>query len=287
MQFIWFALIFLIGFATPALSQTEATVSADGNAAYYFLLGRRLESQGKIDDAIAAHKKAMQLEPDSAELRAELAGLYARQDRAADSLQMAEAALKLDPANREANRITGSVYAAFADAKQPLRPGDNPAQYASKAIAALETARRPNTFDVGLELTLGRLYVQTGAAEKAIPLLQRVVADQPGYPDAAFLLANAQEGAGRTRDAIATLENLVEGNPTFSRGYLRLAELYERERQWAAAAAAYERAQQLNPRATALTVRRAGALINAGKASQARDILDRALSVAKPGAEDS
>jgi tetratricopeptide (TPR) repeat protein len=287
MQFIWLPMIFVGVLASPAWSQTEAPGPSDGSAAYYFLLGRRFESQGKIEDAIAAHKKAMDLEPSSAELRAELAGLYARQDRAADSVGMAEAALKLDPANREANRIIGSVYAAFADSKQPLRPGDNPAQYASRAIAALEKARRASTFDVGLELTLGRLYVQTGSFEKAIPLLQRVVADQPGYPDAAFLLANALEGVGRAEDAIATLENVLDGNPTFYRGYLKIAELYERERDWAAAAAAYERAQQLNPRATALTVRRAGALINAGKAPQARDILERALSVAKPGAEDS
>lgn len=287
MQSIWLVMFLVAGSAGPVLAQTDPAAGTDGNtAAYYFLLGRRLEAQGKIDEAVAAHKKAMALEPESAELRAELAGLYARQDRAADSLQMAEAALELDPENREANRIIGSVYAAFSDSKQAVRPGEDPAQYATRAIAALEKARRPNTFDVGLELTLGRLYVQTGAHDKAIPLLQRVVADQPGYPDAAFLLANAQQSAGRAQDAISTLENVLEGHPTFYRGYLRLAELYERERDWAAAAAAYERAQQLNPRATALTVRRAGALINAGKAPQAREILDRALSVAKPGAED-
>jgi tetratricopeptide (TPR) repeat protein len=286
MQSIWLMTLLVAGLSAPVFAQTESAASADGNAAYYFLLGRRLEGQGKIDAAIAAHKKAMELEPESAELRAELAGLYARQDRAIDSVQMAEAALKLDSDNREANRIIGSVYAAFADSKQPIRPGDNPAQYATRAIAALERARRPNTFDVGLELTLGRLYVQSESYEKAIPLLQRVVADQPGYPDAAFLLASAQQGAGRSQDAIVTLENVLEGNPTFYRGYLRIAELYERERHWAAAAAAYERAQQLNPRATGLTVRRAGALINAGNAPEAREILDRALSSAKPGAED-
>jgi tetratricopeptide (TPR) repeat protein len=200
---------------------------------------------------------------------------------------MAEAALKFDVGNREANRILGSIYAAFADQRQPLRPGDNPAQYGNRAIAALEKARRPDTFDVGLELTLGRLYVQNRAFDKAIPLLQRVVADQPGYPDAGFLLSAAQEGAGRQADAITTLENTLDANPTFYRGYLRIAELYERERRWADAAAVYARAQQLNPRATALTARRAGALINAGKADEAREVLERTLAQAKPEAQDA
>jgi tetratricopeptide (TPR) repeat protein len=289
MRSILLALLFVGGLAGPAGSQPASPPSstADGNAAYYFLLGRRLESQGKLEEAVAAHKRAIELEPDSAELRAELAGVYARQDRATDALEMAEAALKIDADNREANRILGSIYAAFADQRQALQPGDNPADYAKRAIAALERARRPGSFDVGLELTLGRLYVQGKAFDKAIPLLQRVVADQPGYPDAGFLLATAQEGAGRPADAISTLENTLDANPTFYRGYLRIAELYERERQWDSAARAYERAQQLNPRASALTARRAGALINAGKASEARAILERTLALAKPEAQDA
>ena len=288
MRSILLALLLVGGLAGPAGSQPPAPPpsTADGNAAYYFLLGRRLEAQGKVDEAIAAHKRAIELEPNSAELRAELAGLFARQDRATDALDMADAALKLDAGNREANRILGSIYAAFADQRQPIRPGDNPAEYSQRAVAALERARRADTFDVGLELTLGRLYVQTRAFDKAIPLLQRVVADQPGYPDAGFLLAAAQEGAGRQADAIATLENTLDANPTFYRGYLRIAELYERERRWADAAAVYERAQQINPRATALTARRAGALINAGKAKEAREILERTLAQAKPEAQD-
>jgi tetratricopeptide (TPR) repeat protein len=287
MRSILHALLIVVTLAGHALAQQPAPAApAEGNAAYYVLLGRRLEAQGKIPEAVSAHKRAIELEPGSAELRAELAGLYARQDRAVESLEMAEAALQRDPDNQEANRILGSVYAAFAEQRQPLKPGDNPAVYTSRAVTALEKARRPNTFDVGLELTLGRLYVQTGAFDKAVPLLQRVAADQPGYPDAGFLLAAAQEGAGQVPDAIRTLENTLVENPTFYRGHLRLAELYDREKRWAAAAAEYERAQQLNPRAAVLTGRRAAALINAGNPAQAREILERAQSVAKPDAQD-
>lgn len=260
----------------PSSAQTTQPASEE-TAAYYFLLGRHLESLGRIDEAVAAHKRALELEPDSAELRAELAGLYARQDKALEALQMAEAALQKNPDNIEANRILGSIYAAFAGQRQSLRPGDNPAEYASRAISALEKARQPNTFDIGLELTLGRLYVQTGAFEKAIPLLQRVVSDQPGYSDGFVLLAAAQEGAGRPEDAIKTLEEALQYNPKFYRGQLRIAELYERQRQWASAADALERAQALNPRAP-LGTRRAAALINGGKPAEARQLLEQSLA---------
>jgi tetratricopeptide (TPR) repeat protein len=271
--------------AVPARASAQAVPAAgEETAAYFFLLGRHLESLGRIDEAVAAHKRALELEPESAELRAELAGIYARQDKATESLAMAEAALQKDPANREANRILGSIYAAFAGQRQALRPGDNPADYASRAIAALEKARQPNTFDIGLELTLGRLYVQTEAYDKAVPLLQRVVADQPGYAEGSILLAAAQEGAGKPEEAIATLENALEQNPKFYRAQVRVAELYERQRDWTAAAEAFGRAQALNPRAP-LGTRRAAALINGGQPAEARELLERSLASSKPDAQ--
>jgi tetratricopeptide (TPR) repeat protein len=277
-------LILLTGPFLPAHASQQPP-PRDDDAAYYFMLGRYLEGLGKIDEAIAAHKQAIEAEPTSAELRAELAGLYARQDKAVESLEMAESALERDPDNREANRILGSIYAALVGQRRPLRPGDDPAQYGARAVAALEKAREPNAFDVGLELTLGRLYVQTGAFDKAIPVLQRVVADQPQFAEGAFLLSAAQEGAGRIDEATRTIEALIRQNPGFYRGHVRVAELYERQQRWPEAADAYGRAQKLNARASGLTTRRAAALINAGRSEEARDLLQPAVT-AKADAPD-
>ncbi|HXW05897.1 MAG TPA: tetratricopeptide repeat protein [Vicinamibacterales bacterium] len=260
--------------------------SSAAEAAYYFLIGRHLEGQGRIDEAIAAHKKAIELESGSAELRAELAGLYARQDRALESLEMAESALERDASNSEANRVLGSIYAAYANERQAIRPGDNPTQYAARAIAALERAREGGGGDSGVDLTLGRLYVQTGTFEKAVPILQRLVSAQPGYAEGAFLLALAQEGAGWIPDAISTLERLLAETPSFYRGQARLAELYERERRWVDAADAYARAQALNPRSAGLTTRRAAALINGRRPAEARDLLTKTLESSGQKAAD-
>ena len=121
-------MLLLATLVCPAMSgaQTPAA-SAEDDAAYYFLLGRRYESAGDADKAITAYKQALKLAPDSAELRAELAGVYAREDRAVEAVESAEEALKKDPRNREANRILGSIFAALAEQRQSLRPGDDPA----------------------------------------------------------------------------------------------------------------------------------------------------------------
>ena len=120
--------LLLLMCAAPAAAQPAAAPAADG-ASYYFLLGRRYESTGDIEKAVAAFKQALTLAPESAELRAELAGLYARDDRAVEAVDAAEEALKKDPDNREANRILGSIYAALAEQRLKLRPGDDPALY--------------------------------------------------------------------------------------------------------------------------------------------------------------
>src|SRR5258708_39595764 len=193
------------------------------DATYYFLLARYLEGGGKIDEAVAALRKAIALDPRSAEPRAELAGLYARQDKAADALTAAEDALTVDPKNQEANRILGSVLAALAEQHQPARPGDEVAGYAKRAIAALEIARGDGSGDLSIGPALGRLYLQADRPSDAIPLLRRIVLEQPQYADGAVLLADAQEAAGAPDAAVETLTNLLDDQPQFFPGRVQLA----------------------------------------------------------------
>lgn len=260
-------------------------VQPDDDAGYYFLLGRHLEGDDKIDEAIVALKRAVELSGGAAEVQAELAALYARQDRAQEALDAAEAALARDGSNREANRVLGSVLAAVSDRRTPLRPGDDPSTYAARAIVALEEARREGILDVNLELMLGRLYMRAGNTANAIPSLTRVVADQPGYPDAAMMLATALETAGRAGEAIDVLQTSMAANPTFFRGWLRLAQLADEQRRPKDAAAAYAQAQIANPKAD-MTSPRAAALINAGEPAAARTLIEAALT-RSPGSADA
>lgn len=276
-------LAFCLLAAPPVTAQTTSAGEPPAPAGFYFLLGRQLEMEGKIDEAIAAHKRAIGMEPASAELKAELAALYARQERARDAVEMAQNALAQDPKNVEANRILGSVYAALIEQRTPLRPGDDISKYPSIAIAALERAAQDGIGDLGLNMLLGRLYVQTRAYEKAVPPLRRVIDEQPGYSEAAWLLATALEHSNQSDAAIQVLRVALQYNPRFFQGQVRVAELNEKLGRWDEAANSYARAQKLNARmATDLTPRRAAALINAGKAGEARDLLKELATTAEP-----
>jgi tetratricopeptide (TPR) repeat protein len=272
----------LLPFALCLSLATQAPAPAaqvPEDATYYFLLARYLEGGGKIDEAIAALKKAIALDPRSAEPRAELAGLYARQDKAPEAVTAAEDALKVNPKNREANRILGSVLAALSAQRQAARPGDDVSAYAKRAIAALEIARGDGGGDLSIDLGLARLYLDADRPTDAIPLLRRIVLEQPQYADGSVLLADAQEAAGAPDAAVETLTNLLDDQPQFFRGRVQLAELYEHQRRWPQAADAWGRAQTLNPRNTEVAARRASALINASRPAEARDVLSAALKI--------
>ena len=126
--------------------------------------------------------------------------------------------------------------------------------------------------------------LNSGAYDKAIPLLNDLVNQEPGWQDGPLMLAEAYAGAGRTKDAIAWLEERTGDDP---RLLPALADFYERERRWADAVSAYARALQRTPRNNELKARYASALLNMGgreNAAKARDALTEVVA-ARPTAD--
>lgn len=263
--------------AAPATgaSQGSAPVPAEARArAYYdFLLARHLESGGDVDLAIAALGRAAAADPSSAEIRAELAGLYARQNRAEDAVKAAEDALARDPDNAEAHWVIGTVHAALLQGGHETGGRDEGANVA-RAIEHLEKARPARAYDLGLVLTLGRLYLSKPDYPKAADTLSSLVQREPGITEAGFLLAQALEGAGRRAEAIASLERTVGAEPRFFRAWMLMADLLEKDRRYKEAAAAYEQAALQSPRASELRMRQASALLASGAPRAARDVLE-------------
>jgi tetratricopeptide (TPR) repeat protein len=270
------------GKAQPPAAQGRAPqASADpGLPTYYFLLGRYLEGEGKVDEAAAALRQAIDLDPKSAEPRAELAALFARADRPVEALTAAEAAVKVDPQNREANRILGSVLASYAGQRQAVKAGDDVSAYGARAMAALEIARGDGSGDLSVDLALAKLYLERDRPDDAVPLLRRIVDEQPQYAEGSMLLAEAQEASGAPEAAVETLSVLIDDQPQFFRGRVQLAELYDRQRQWTEASEAWAAVQKLNPRNAEVMARRASSLLNGGKAAEAGDVLREALKIA-------
>jgi tetratricopeptide (TPR) repeat protein len=231
----------LIGGAAggPSLGLMAADPNATSSTALYeFLVGRHLESEGDVDGAIAAYERAARLDPTSAEILAGLAALYFEQNRPTEALQAGERALKIGPANTEANRILGMVYTALAQAAGP-RSAEYQG-YLSRAIAHLE--RGQSIAHPSVTALLGQTYVRTRAYDKAIAVLEPYVEGEPDHAEAVSLLGQAYRGAGKLDQAIAFLQNAAANSP---RHYLSLAETFEIAHRWEEAAERFVKAEQM------------------------------------------
>jgi tetratricopeptide (TPR) repeat protein len=192
---------------------------------YEFLTARRLESQGDPKGALAALERAAAADPDSAEIRAEIAALHMRQDRLTEAEQAAKAALALDDKSIDAHRVLGLIYSAHAEEAAESGQSSRAPQLSRNAIAHLERvlATPSASTDVTIQYNLGRLYLRTGSVDKAIQSLTRVVEMQPYSVQARIALAQAQGAANEHDAAVETLRGAVEANPSSRELKLRLA----------------------------------------------------------------
>jgi tetratricopeptide (TPR) repeat protein len=275
----------LMASAGSSFAQTPASDDPRGQAYFEFMLARRLEAQGNDAGALEALKRAIALDPKSSELHAEMAGFYARQNNGEDAVSAAERALTFDANNPEAHRILGLVFAAWSDAP----PGQIPA---GRTAAQLRTAATEHlsriiqtpavATDLNLQLTLARLYMRSGNAAGAAPVLENIVSQAPYATEPYTLLAEARMSLGQVDAAIDAMQAAAELNP---RHYLSLGDLLERQQRWSDAAAAYERAigATRSPASRDLRLRYVTALLNVGtkdSAAKSRDVLKDFLMTA-------
>ncbi len=265
----------LLTMVAPVAVHAQGETPPDGRALSYrlFMLGRHLEGEGDLDQAITSFRDAARLDPEAAEPLAELASLYARAGRADDAVAAAEEALGRELDNQTAHRILGLTHASTAGAR------DGTPRDAVRAVTHLEQARGTLLPDLQVELTLARLYLRTEAADDAITLLEELLRDELGVVEVVLLLAQAYEQAGRHDDALTTLETAtLTGRPSY-RTLARLGEMYERTQRWREAAAAYERAVALNPRNANVRRRLAGVLLEFGEGERARGVLEELIAM--------
>ena len=256
-------------------SPRRTPLAASAEAYYQFLLGRHLEGDGQIDKAVAAYQRAAALDPASSAIPAELAGLYARQGRIKDATGAADAALKLNPADVDAHRVLGSIYASLAEPDEAGKTPADSAENVRKAVEHLEKAHRADGTDrdAGLDLALARLYIQSDQDQKAADLLRRVIEYEPDAGEVYVLLAHVETSLGHAERATDALEAGAAGNPRLLQ---TLAGLYETQENWNKAAATYERLSGFNPGSVEVKTKWAAALLQAGddkQATKARDLL--------------
>jgi tetratricopeptide (TPR) repeat protein len=239
---------FPVVLSVVALLSVPVAAAAQGSDPYLeFLLARRLEQDGDVKGAQAALERAAAADPDSAEIRAELAGFHMRQNDAAAAEQAAREALSRNANSIEAHRVLGLVYSAYAESAAENGQEAKAPEFTKTAIDHLErvAATPGGGTDVNLQFNLGRLYLRSGDNEKAIERLSRVLEQNSYSIQARLALAQALGAAGRHDEAADVLAAVVDDEPRLAS---TLAQFYERAGKADEASQAYARALAANPK---------------------------------------
>ena len=252
--------------------------AAQVSEAYFqFLMAQRLEGLGDQAGALAALNRAAAADPASAGVRAEIASFHLRRNQRSEAESAALQALVLNDGSVEAHRVLGLIYWTDVDAMNARTPRAQFETSVRNAITHLERAAKDSSpgADLQVDFALGRLYLRTGEAAKAVDAFNRVVNQNSGSVQGRLSLAQAYASAGDIPNAIAALEVIVEDEPRVASS---LAQYQEQAGQLKAAIENYTRALTVEPMSRGLKARRIAALLNDGSAARAATLAAEAQS---------
>jgi arylsulfatase A-like enzyme/Flp pilus assembly protein TadD len=238
----------------------------------HVLRGEALESAGRLEDALASYRKAIELRPEDGRnfwrrgaIRLKLGDGEGAEDDLRGALdrdpELWNARLALtrrlaqtgraDEAERLLEEVSGDASSS-ADwnaglAEIELARGD-----VAKARALLEEARSEDPENVRVLALLGPLYGRDGDLPKAAVTLQRAIALGETGPDVRRNLGLVYLGQGKVDAAIAELRAASEGAPSDAAVWFSLGNAYARAGRFPEAVEALETSVALDPRGDAI-----------------------------------
>ena len=208
----------LIASAVKKRDFTRAMKSIDGlekkqpdNPLVHALRGAVFVAKGDIAAGRASLEKALSLKPAYFPAAASLASLDLKDKKPDDARKRFESVLAAEPKN---------VQAGLALAELKARTGGSTDEVAAMIAKTIQA----NPAEPAPRLALVGLYLKSKDAKKAVSAAQDAVVALPDRVEVLDALAQAQQAAGDTNQALASYGKIVQLMPGSPQPYLRMAE---------------------------------------------------------------
>jgi Flp pilus assembly protein TadD len=222
--------------APNALVTADKAVAAGATSALaHEARGEALSALGRDEDAVAAYRKALELDPKFVLARARLASVLVARDKAAEAVAEARKATEADPKN-------GEAFAALGRALLALNPKDWNAAIAEAQQGAFLNPKSPY-----VQLSVGKIFEAQGNYDQAAGAYERALESDPGFAPARLALLQANIARGKVGSAIADLKKLAAEMPGSGEAQLLVGEQMLRKSEYAEAVGVLENATRLSP----------------------------------------
>jgi tetratricopeptide (TPR) repeat protein len=208
------------------------------SAAAHFLRGRTLAAQEKFGDAVAAFRRALELNPNFPGAFDSLVAAYVGDNKLPEAVAELQKFLSAQPENETALSALGMVYQRMHQYDQAREIYEHLLALAPNSVAALNDlaylyanqfdqpekayplarkARDLSPNDPWIADTMGWTLVKTGDYQAAVPMLHESVSKLPDSPDVQFHFGIASYMMGDTEAAGTAFRQALASQQEFSK----------------------------------------------------------------------
>ncbi len=248
------------------LTGTATAQNTDLAESYYHYALARMHSLDKqYADANVHYQKAIELNPENAELRVQYALSLWESQNIREAVLQCQKAIELDANDPAPHYLLGRIYVAYKESNQP--------NMLDKALAEFERVIELDKNHPAALDALGRLYVAKENWAKAAEVFAQLNRVNPGYSNAYYLRGVAELRRGNPSEAIKVLEAAVQAQAAEVEHLKLLGSLYLQFRMPAKAAEVLRLASENDPRDPQVKLELAKALRQTRKLPEAMEIL--------------
>lgn len=230
-----------------------------------------LHQRGDVDKAIELYRRYVKHAPNNVLAQGLLAEANARLGRFAASLDLLDAAIRLEPANAFCLNVRGSVLAQMNRLEDALRSFD----------AALQC----DSANADVLCNKGNVFTELKRWEEALNCFDRAVALRPGFFAALTNRGVVLQRLNRDDDALRDYQEALRLNPGYADAHFNLACLMEKRGAWESALQAYDRAIEVAPGYYEAHSNRGALLYRLGRLSESMEAFGRALLINRESAD--
>ncbi len=212
---------------------TAAVALRPSSPGVFYNLGRALNDQGQVEEAIGCYKKAIALDPKFASAYNGLGSVLAPKGQIDEAIACYKKAIALDPKFASAHNGLGT---ALQDKSQ-----------LDEAIACYKKAIELDPKKAEVHSNLGNALRTKGQLEEAIISYKKAIELNPKFADAHNDLGTALQDKSQLDEAIACYKKAIELDPKKAGVYANLGNALRNKGQPAEAIACYKKAIELDP----------------------------------------